>query len=194
MRVMSSNVLPMVSWGPPVKNSPDSSRNVIASRLEVTCSRFIACCQTYLADPVNITSDRRGRKTRTSVSLSLNVRCVECRRLSVTSRSPQSQVSSRWRSMAEPRSGVYSRWHNSTATKSRKESTDWNLSTTRRLNWGKPEKLPMLTFFFLKFTFGPKSFAHKNQQQKFPQTQNTVSNYLLQSCAKFTACHINNFS
>lgn len=165
MWAISSNVLPTASWDPPAKNSLDSSRNVMASRLEITCSRFIACCQTYRAGPVNTTSDRRGRKTRTSVSLSLNVRWVECRRLSVTSRSPQSQVSSRWRSIAEPRSGVYSRWHNSTAAKSRKESTDWNLLTTRRLNWGKPVKLPMLTFFFLKFTFGPKSFERKNQNK-----------------------------
>ena len=157
--------LPRLSLAPPSLNSGDSSRNVMATRREVTCCRCIACFQLYLAGPETTINDRRGNRTSTGDAgwlSSTKVRTVSDSRFNVTSRSPHNQQSSRCGSIADPLSGTYSRLHCSTGTNPVKQEQLENRLTSRLLYKGRPANGPIRIFLFLKFTFGPKSYEkHK---------------------------------
>ena len=117
----SNRLFPSAALSPPSKNSGVSSLRVMAILLPAMCCRWMPCFHTLRASPLTTIKDRlvRGTCTSTSGSESLVKDSTESdSRFKVTSRSPQSQKSSKCGSMAAPLSDVYSRLHSSTGWKS----------------------------------------------------------------------------
>ena len=127
--------------------------------------------------------DLLGIATATSLSSpSLEkVRTLPDKRFKVTSRSPHTQKSSKCGSIEEPLSGMYSKLHSSTGWKSCNSGTIVHIRSTKvLLNCGSPVKLSCFNFFFLKFTWGPKSC------EKSQNNQNGVSSLLYWNCKTLT--------
>ena len=117
----SNRLFPSAALSPPSKNSGVSSLSVMAILFPAMCCRWMPCFHTLRASPLTTIKDRlvRGTCTSTSGSESLVKDSTESdSRFKVTSRSPQSQKSSKCGSMAAPLSDMYSRLHSSTGWKS----------------------------------------------------------------------------
>lgn len=74
-----------------------------------------------------------------------------------TMRSPQSQKSSKWKSMLDPFSSLYSRMLTSAGSNVLSNGISYSLSIIIFEQNGKPLKFFVLIFFSLKFTYGPQS-------------------------------------
>lgn len=110
LKAMWSSWAPSWASCPPGRNSAESSLKVLHTLRSSTWCRWTACFHLCRASRYNTSKHLRGRRTATWTSSDRpsswdRVSVVSDSMLMVTRRSPQSQESSRWGSMAEPRWG-----------------------------------------------------------------------------------------